>query len=230
MKRTIYHGSSRIVRTPVFGTGEAGNDFGLGFYCTDDLSAAGEWAVSRNSDGFINRYTIETDGLRIINLSSPGYCMLHWLGVLLSYREFDACSSMAYQATDYIRSVFSTDYQNCDCMIGFRADNCNFAFAQSFLEGDISYRQFSDSIRLGDTGRQFVLKSNRAFDRVLFYGYSIADAAGQHPSALGRDRRAMLRHKSILSSTDTGRKSRSDIYVDQIISERIGPYDPRLII
>ena len=243
MQRKIYHGSSQILRTPVFGTGLAGNDFGLGFYCTESPALAAEWAAGRTSDGFVNQYSIETNGLRIINLNSPEYCILHWLSVLLNFREFDAGSSMVYQAKEYIRSAFSVDFQNCDCMVGFRADNCNFAFAQNFLDGDISYQELNDAVRFGDTGRQFVLKSNRAFDRVLFNGYSIARSAEVFPAAVARDRDAMERFESIRTqghTEDRGtkggasrkaqrRKKSAPLYVTQIVEENVQSYDPRLM-
>ena len=40
---TIYHGSPNIVTT-VFGEGKAYNDYGQGFYCTENLELAKEWA------------------------------------------------------------------------------------------------------------------------------------------------------------------------------------------
>ena len=245
MQRTIYHGSPQIVRTPRFGSGTAANDYGLGFYCTENHTLAAEWAAGNKSNGYVNIYTIETNGLRIINLNSPEYCILHWLAVLLSFREFDAATSSVYQAKEYIRSAFSVDYQNCDCMIGFRADDCNFWFAQSFLNGEISYRQLNDAIRLSDTGRQFVLKSNRAFDRVLFNGYDIAWSRDTYPAADVRQRTALRRFaqiaetaqstevsasgKSPVPAVNAGKNRSRDLYVSQIISERIQPYDPRLI-
>lgn len=226
MIRTIYHGSDQIVRTPVFGAGAARNDYGLGFYCTESPALADEWAVTRSTNGFSNRYRIETDGLRVLNLNSPEYCILHWLAVLLNFREFDAGSAAVYQAKDYIRSAFNVDYQNCDCMVGFRSDNSNFLFAQRFLDGTISYRQFNDAVRLGDTGRQFVLKSNRAFDRVIFDGYSIVMSREAFPAAASRDRQSMERFAAIRSA---GTKDASrDIYISQILDEGIRPYDARL--
>lgn len=227
MQRTIYHGSSQVIRTPRFGSGAAGNDYGLGFYCTEDPSLAGEWAVSRGRNGFINRFTIETGGLRIINLNSPQYCILHWLSVLLNHREFDSVSSSVYQAREYIRSVFSVDYQNCDCMVGFRSDNSNFLFAQTFLNGDISYRQLNDAVRMNDTGRQFVLKSNRAFDRILFYGYTVAHNEEYCPAMYSRDSRAMERFASLTAGSPADGRA-DELYAGQIVSERIQPYDPRL--
>ena len=31
----IYHGSKNVIKAPLYGLGKVGNDFGLGFYCTE---------------------------------------------------------------------------------------------------------------------------------------------------------------------------------------------------
>lgn len=45
MKRKIYHGSSEIIEKPEFGYGKPYNDYGLGFYCTEQIDMAREWGV-----------------------------------------------------------------------------------------------------------------------------------------------------------------------------------------
>ena len=57
---TLYHGSKQIVEVPTFGLGRKNNDFGLGFYCTESINLAKEWAVSSLNDGFASRYTLDT--------------------------------------------------------------------------------------------------------------------------------------------------------------------------
>lgn len=47
MKKILYHGSEKIIEKPVYGFGKAYNDYGLGFYCTEELDMAKEWGVSR---------------------------------------------------------------------------------------------------------------------------------------------------------------------------------------
>ncbi len=51
---TIYHGSENVVERPLYGFGKRTNDYGLGFYCTEDRTLAGEWSVTPLHDGFIN--------------------------------------------------------------------------------------------------------------------------------------------------------------------------------
>ena len=83
MTRTLYHGSSNIIEKPLYGYGKPYNDYGLGFYCTDSLEMAKEWGVGKDRDGYANCYEIDCDGLQILDLNAPEYCILHWLAVLL---------------------------------------------------------------------------------------------------------------------------------------------------
>ena len=98
MSINIYHGSEIIVRQPRFGAGRAYNDFGLGFYCTEYREHAAEWAVSSGRNGFVSAYSLDTSGLRVINLCGPQYTALHWIYILLNYREFDIPSRMLQPA------------------------------------------------------------------------------------------------------------------------------------
>ena len=220
MDKKIYHGGDRIVRTPAFGTGRPYNDFGLGFYCTEFPQYAAEWATGSGRNGFVSSYSIDNDGLRVINLCSSQYTPLHWLGLLFSYREFDLSSDTAYRARDYINKYFSVDHQACDCIIGYRADNRCFMFAQDFLDAKLSYMSFRSAITGDDSNRQFVLKSNRAFDRIFFAGYEPALHESSFPAGRSRELKAM---KSIKPSA-----GRNDFFITDLIEEEVRPYDTRL--
>ena len=220
MDRKIYHGGDRIVRDPAFGTGRPYNDFGLGFYCTEYPQYAAEWAVGPGRNGFVSAYTINYDGLRIINLCSSQYNPLHWLGLLFGYREFDLSSDTAYRARDYINKYYSVDHQACDCIIGYRADNRCFMLAQDFLDAKLSYMSFRKALSSDDSNRQFVLKSNRAFDRILFSGYEPALCEAYFPVRRSRELRAI---KSTKPSVGAG-----DLFITDLIEEEVRPYDTRL--
>ena len=57
----LYHGSDHIIEKPVFGEGKSYNDYGRGFYCTEHVELAKEWACATGGDGYANRYrTIAT--------------------------------------------------------------------------------------------------------------------------------------------------------------------------
>ena len=66
----VYHGSQQIVETPIFGVGKKYNDYGCGFYCTENDELAKEWACTENTDGYANKYEMDIEGLSILDLSS----------------------------------------------------------------------------------------------------------------------------------------------------------------
>jgi len=218
MNKTIYHGSSTIVRNPKFGAGRAFNDFGLGFYCSDSLTHASEWAVGSDRNGFVTAYSLDYNGLRIIDLCSPQYCLMHWLYILLVFREFDP-STHLHAAREYISKEFTVDYQASDCIAGYRADNISFALAGDFLNDKLSYEKLRSIITTEDMGRQFVLKSNRAFDRILYAGYETAHSSKYYPVKASRE----LRYIKTAQSAD-----KDGLYISQMIEEGIKSYDTRL--
>ena len=59
MGKRVFHGSSHIVERPIFGGGRTHNDYGPGFYCTEQLCMAQEWAVDIARDGFANGNDID---------------------------------------------------------------------------------------------------------------------------------------------------------------------------
>ena len=190
MQRKLYHGSEHIVCKPVYGQGKVYNDYGRGFYCTESADLAREWAVGENRNGFINAYELECEGLDILDLGEDKYGTLHWMTILLENRTFDLPSALASEAKDYLLEHFAVDYKCRDAIIGYRADDSYFSFAQDFLNGTISYRQLGNALRLGNLGQQFVLKSEKAFDRILFCRAERVDSRIWYPRKRLRDRTA----------------------------------------
>ena len=82
-KMILYHGSVNVIESPEFGRGNVKNDYGLGFYCTEHLELAKEWACSGNRDGFANEYEIDLEGLDVLNLSDGNWHILNWMAILL---------------------------------------------------------------------------------------------------------------------------------------------------
>ena len=81
------------------------NDYGLGFYCTEEKNLAKEWAVDFKRDGFVNQYIMDETNLKILYLNKEPYCTLHWLALLLANRRFDASSGLASAAKEYIQEL-----------------------------------------------------------------------------------------------------------------------------
>lgn len=224
MLKKLYHGSSKMIEKPVFGYGKPYNDYGLGFYCTDNLAMAKEWGVGKEQDGYANCYTLDCTGLRILNLNEEPYGILHWLTVLLQNREFDIPSGLALEAKTYLITHFAVDYEHYDAICGYRADDSYFSFAQDFINGTISYRQLNNAMHLGKLGQQFVLKSQTAFDRIQFIGSETAESNIWYAKKMKRDKTARREYFSV----ERNKRQRGDIYITQILDEEMGPDDARL--
>lgn len=111
-KLVVYHGSNKIIEKPMFGEGNPNNDYGLGFYCTETLDLAKEWACSAETDGYANKYTLDLDGLKVLSLTSGEYNILNWLAILLENRKFRLSSDVAIEAKEYIFKHFLIDYSS----------------------------------------------------------------------------------------------------------------------
>jgi hypothetical protein len=224
MIRRIYHGSKDIIEKPLYGKEELYNDYGRGFYCTEHIELAKEWGTDANRDGYANCYSIDCDGLTILDLNSEEYCVLHWLAVLLENREFDIPSGLALEAKEYIQSHFAVDYKSQDIIIGYRADDSYFSFAQDFINGTISYRQLGNAMHLGKLGQQFVLKSQKAFDRIVFEGYEIAASNEWYLKKMQRDKAARREYFNV----ERNKRKRGDLYITHILDEEMKANDPLL--
>ena len=183
---TIYHGSTNIV-TPVFGEGKTYNDYGQGFYCTENLEMAKEWACSQDSDGYANQYILNLEGLTILHLNEPQYNILNWLAILLENRRFSVAEGLPYEAKHYILDNFLPEYKSYDIIKGYRADDSYFSFARAFVSNEISLGQLSRAMKLGKLGEQFVLKSREAFEAIQFVSYVASDNTIYYARRKARD-------------------------------------------
>ena len=136
---TIYHGSEKIIEKPVFGEGKRHNDFGPGFYCTENEDLAKEWAVTKNRNGYVNKYSLNTECLNILYLNSEQYTILNWIATLVNNRVFTLNNPVANRARRYIVDNFSVNVNAYDLIIGYRADDSYFDYAQAFLNNTITF-------------------------------------------------------------------------------------------
>ena len=222
-KLILYHGSPDIIEKPVFGKGKAYNDYGRGFYCTEHIELAKEWACTEGTDGYANKYEIETDGLSILNLSSDEYTILNWLAMLMLHRKGRLSTPVAKRGRDYLIENFLPDFKGYDAIIGYRADDSYFSFARSFVMNTISLKQLGNAMRLGKLGEQFVLSSEKAFDAIRCVDYTVADNSEYYAKRKARDDEAREAYNKELEAEDL-----NSLFMRDIIREEIGPDDPRL--
>lgn len=220
----IYHGSERIIETPRYGLGRLHNDYGRGFYCTEHKSMAMEWAVGFDHDGYANHYSIELNGLDVLDFDDEGYCTLHWLAALLKNRWFDVRAPLAHEARSYLLDNFSIDLSEFDVIEGYRADDSYFTFAQDFIAGSISYRQLNTAMKLGELGRQIMIRSERAFSRLEFIDAQEALRPVWLPRREQRDRDARNRY----FDSERNARRKGDLFIAEIIDEQMKAGDERL--
>jgi len=222
----LYHGSRSIIETPIYGQGNKHNDYGLGFYCTESLELAKEWACPTVKSGFANRYAFDMEGLNVLYLNGEGFHILNWIAVLLNNRIFPKRSPVARQAHDYILQEFLPDISGYDVICGYRADDSYFSYAKDFLNNTISVNQLAQAMKLGELGEQIVLKSEKAFSCIRFLNYEVADGSIYNAQRMGREDRA---RRAYLTNHGTDFSlAKDDIYALDIIREGMKNNDPRL--
>lgn len=201
MEITLYHGSEKIVERPMFGDGKIHNDYGRGFYCTEHLELAKEWASQTKKGGFANEYRLSFDGLSVLNLNTKPYNILNWLAVLLENRIVDVRAPLTKAAQKYVIANFLPEYKSADIIIGYRADDSYFSFSRNFLENTISLAQLQRAMHLGALGEQVFLQSEAAFSKICFERAIPADGSIYYPLRKARDHEAKEAYYRILSET-----------------------------
>ena len=211
----IYHGSSVEVPKPLLSKGKPNNDYGRGFYCTEDVEMAREWACKgKEPPGFTNAYELSTEGLNILNLSSPDYTILNWMAVLLSNRTFDLDTDIAIEVRDYVIANFMPPIQDSDVVIGYRADDSYFNYADSFVNNALSLRRLNEALHLGHLGIQVALRTERAFKCLIFLGAEEVSWDEYHPRYVTRDADARTQWREVVRKSP---RAADDLFAVDII-------------
>ena len=222
-KIVLYHGSNERIEKPLFSKGKIYNDYGQGFYCTEHIELAKEWSCNEGIDGFVNIYELDTSGLKILNLSSEEYTILHWLALLMENRRFRVSTPVMRRGVQCLKEHFLIDISNYDLIIGYRADDSYFSFARAFISNEISLSQLSYAMRLGKLGEQYVLKTEKAFDQLAFKAAELADNTIYYARRKMRDDEARNAFFAELEKEDV-----NGIYMRDIIKEEMTSNDVRL--
>lgn len=220
----IYHGSVNIVTNPVFGQGKPYNDYGLGFYCTEKLELAKEWACTVGTDGFANKYELNTEGLSILYLNDKQYHILNWISILLENRTFNISEGISSRAKQYILEHFLPEYKKYDIIIGYRADDSYFSYASDFVENTLSLEDLSTAMKLGKLGEQIVLMTKKAFDALTFIEALPASGEAYFQKYKERDSKARSEYRDLKKNSNP----EDGTYVMDIIRQKWENNDARL--
>lgn len=219
---TLYHGSESIISKPTFGVGRINNDFGLGFYCTQSNEMAKEWAVSNLKDGYSNQYLLDTNYLKILNLNSLDYSILNWIAILVQHRVFTIKTPQIKRAKDWLINNYGINVNAWDLIIGYRADDSYYDFAQAFISNQITVDQLAIAMKLGSLGEQIVLKSQFAFSKIRYVDSQLAKAETYSKKKRNRNQDANSQYWSLLEKQSYG------LYIQDIIRKDIKNEDSRI--
>jgi len=224
-KIILLHGTDHIIEVPDINIGNEHNDYGKGFYCTKAEEMAKEWACKQNTDGFVNSYELNTDGLKILDLTDGQHTVLNWIAILLKYRTFKLNSEIAIDARDYIIEHYSVNIGDYDVVVGYRADDSYFQYAESFVSNSLPLRSLNKALRLGKLGEQTVLVSQKAFDQIKFIDAAPVSKDEYYPKFIDRDSSA---RKAFKQEIKKSKVYRDDIFVLDILREEMQNNDPRI--
>lgn len=160
----VYHGSQEQYFKPIYGLGEDKHDYGKGFYLTQNVELAREWAVSSQQDfGYLHTYSLDITDLSVFdfNKESP----LVWLAELMSHRDADSSIRYKRLSKKFIE-IYKKDISKYDVVYGWRADSSYFSIAKRFVRNEIDYDLIPILFHLGELENQICLKSKKSFNNL----------------------------------------------------------------
>ena len=223
--KMLYHGSKEIIEKPTLRGGKESNDYGYGFYCTENIELANEWACPDNNDGYANKYELDMTGLNVLDLTKPEYNILNWMALLLQFRIPKGMTPNDEMAREYILKNFSIDLTKVDVIIGYRADDSYFSFARDFLKNTITVAQLSRAMELGKLGIQVVLHSEKAFEQLKYIESTIADNETYYTKRRARD---LMAKEEYREATKLSSVTQDDLFIMDIIRQEVKNDDPRI--
>lgn len=207
----IYHGSKNIIEKPIFKKGNIYNDYGLGFYCTESLELAKEWACTDfEASCYANKYEIDESKYKVLDLTK--YSILNWMAILLKFRSFSINTVVGREAKEFLINNYYIDVDNYDIIIGYRADDSYFSFAKDFINNVISIKQLEEAMYLGELGIQIVLKSKDAFDNIKYLGFDTVNPVEYYDKRMKRDEIARKYYTNNTKKIDS-----NDLFIMDII-------------
>lgn len=213
MNITLYHGSKDIIKKPFLHKGKTKNDYGQGFYCTDEKDLAMEWAVRLKKDGFCNIYKLSLNKLTILELDE--YPTLVWVAILLKNRGTHSDKPLTKAAYNYIVENYMIDYQKYDLIHGYRADDSYYRFVNDFLSNSISLEELELSLKLGQLGKQYFLQTRKAFSQLSYAGYLHAYYEKYYLSKVLRENIALNQYSDMLAN-----RNNDGVFIKDIINRK----------
>lgn len=164
----LFYGSNTFFVKPTYGLGNPTNDYGLGFYMTNDKNAAKLWASQYRGGGYVMEFDLDVSSLNTLYLdNNDELSILKWITLLIKHRFSYAQCVLYKDIIDWLINHFDTLIENYDLVVGYRADDSYFNYSIGFVSGQISLQTLSEAMKIGKLGRQYVAISKKAFNRLI---------------------------------------------------------------
>ena len=164
-KLILFHGSPNETVTPTFGLGNEKHDYGMGFYLTESIELAKEWAVCRpnEANGWVHKYEFDTEGLKVLDFQQIN--VLSWLAELMKHRDASDTKRYRILAQKFI-DKYGVDTTGYDVIRGWRANASYFYIAKEFVKDNIDMDIQEELLSLGGLGIQYCIKTERAYAKL----------------------------------------------------------------
>ena len=164
-KISLFHGTFEKNVVPTYRVGEEKHDYGKGFYLTENIELAKEWAVCRPdvTSGWVHQYELDISELKILDFQEKD--VLSWLAELMKHR--DAADSRRYRmlSKKFIEK-YGIDTEEYDVIKGWRANASYFYIAKEFVRDNIDIEILTELLSLGGLGIQYCIKSPLAYSKL----------------------------------------------------------------
>ena len=141
---------------------------------------------------------------------------------MVEHRLFSIATPVARRAKRYLIDHFSLNVNAYDVITGYRADDSYFDYAEAFINNTITVEQLAQAMQLGKLGEQIVLKSEFAFSKLTYQGYTVAEANSYFTKRQDRNTEANGLYFQMLEQETDG------LYIQDIIRGGITNEDPRI--
>lgn len=165
-KIILYHGSPNKIVVPKYGYGESKHDYGKGFYLTENVELAKEWAVCRpdEASGWVHKFEFDITGLKVLDFQA--YNVLSWLAELMKHRN--ASDSRRYKVlSKKFIDKYGLDTSGYDVIKGWRANASYFYIAKEFVRDNIDIEILEELLSLGGLGIQSCIKTEIAYTQLV---------------------------------------------------------------
>ena len=202
-KIILYHGTSDKTVVPTYGLGEDKHDYGRGFYLTENINLAKEWAVCvpNQENGWVHKYELDISELKILDFQEKN--ILSWLAELMKHR--DASDTKRYKVlSEKFIERYGIETEKYDVIKGWRANASYFYIAKEFVRDNVDIEILEELLSLGGLGIQYCIKSELAYSKLkqLESGLISVDYKEFHEKYNQRDVTVGQKMRDLINSDD----------------------------